>query len=43
MGNASSSVTRIVARLASLGLDDASNAFLQDSFRQFGIHLTEVE
>lgn len=42
MGNASGSVSRIVARLASLGLDDASNAFLQDSFRQFGIHLTEV-
>jgi hypothetical protein len=42
MGNAGSAVSKIVARIGSVGLDEASNAFLRDCFKQFGIHLASI-
>lgn len=42
MGNSGTAVSRMMARVVSLDLDAASNTVLQDCFKQFGIHLTQV-
>lgn len=42
MGNTGISVSKVVAKLASVGIDENSNAFLQDCFKQFGIQVVPV-
>jgi hypothetical protein len=42
MGNTGVAVSKVVAKLASVGVDEASNAFLHDCFKQFGIHVIPV-
>lgn len=42
MGNTGTAVSKVVARLASVGLDEASNNFLHDCFKQFGIHVAPI-
>jgi len=42
MGNAATPVSKIVAKLASVSLDETTNAFLQDCFRQFGIQVAPI-
>lgn len=42
MGNAGTAVSKAVARLASVGLEKASHAFLQDCFKQFGIQIVSI-
>ena len=42
MGNSGTGVSKIVARVGSVGLDESKNAFLQDSFKQFGIQLGQI-
>lgn len=42
MGNTGVAVSKVVAKLASVGVDDASQTFLQDCFKQFGIQVVPV-
>lgn len=42
MGSFGSAVSKVVAKVASIGLDDATNTLLQDCFKQFGIHLNSI-
>lgn len=42
MGNTGVAVSKVVAKLASVGIDDTSNAFLNDCFKQFGIQVIAV-
>ena len=37
MGNSGLAVSKVVARLAGVGLDQISSSFLNDCFKQFGI------
>ncbi|HLJ25187.1 MAG TPA: PilZ domain-containing protein [Candidatus Angelobacter sp.] len=43
MGSTGVSPSKVVARLASVGVDEASNAFLHDCFKQFGIHVVPIQ
>lgn len=42
MGNSGVAVGKVVAKLASVGIDGSSSSFLNDCFKQFGIHVTPV-
>jgi hypothetical protein len=43
MENSGVAVAKVVARVASVGVDESSNAFLHDCFKQFGIHVMPVK
>jgi len=43
MGNTGVAVSKAVARLASIGVDEAGNAFLNDCFKQFGIYVVPIQ
>src|SRR5579863_9374769 len=42
MGNTGVAVSKVVAKLASVGVDEASHNFLQDCFKQFGIQVIPI-
>lgn len=42
MGSTSTAYSKVVAKLASVGLEPASSAFLQDCFKQFGVTVVPV-
>lgn len=42
MGNSATALTKVVAKIASVNVDEASNTFLQDCFKQFGINVVPV-
>ncbi|HEY6250962.1 MAG TPA: PilZ domain-containing protein [Candidatus Angelobacter sp.] len=42
MGTTSTAFSKVVAKLASVAVEESSNAFLQDCFRQFGITVVPV-
>jgi hypothetical protein len=42
MSSSGSVVSKVVARVATIDLDDASNALLHDCFKQFGIYVNSV-
>src|SRR5215831_13353819 len=42
MGNTGTALSKVVAKIASVSVDEASNAFLQDCFKQFGINVVPV-
>ncbi|HEY6349744.1 MAG TPA: PilZ domain-containing protein [Candidatus Angelobacter sp.] len=42
MGTTSTAFSKVVARLASVGVEPASNTFLQDCFKQFGVTVVPV-
>lgn len=39
MGNSGIAISKVSARLASIGLDQTANNFLQDAFKQFGVQV----
>jgi hypothetical protein len=43
MGNTGSAVAKVVAKLATVGVDDSSNAVLQDCFKQFSIQIVPIK
>jgi hypothetical protein len=43
MENSGVSVAKVVAKVASVGLDESGNAFLHDCFKQFGIHVIPIK
>jgi hypothetical protein len=43
MENSGVTVSKVVAKLASVGVDESSNAFLHDCFKQFGIQVIPLK
>jgi PilZ domain len=43
MGNSGTALSKVTARLASIGLDQAGNSFLQDCFKQFGVQVVATQ
>jgi len=42
MGNTGTALSKVVAKIASVSVDETSNTFLQDCFKQFGINVVPV-